>query len=92
MSPYPYSSYTYYSCGSAWYQPQYEGDTVVYVTVPDPHQSSTTVVTHNEVAPVSGSHRDGRKRPSVLDIEITHRRCGDARRARGSEILGSLDG
>ena len=37
-SPYPYYSYTYYSCGSAWYQPQYEGDTVVYVTVPDPKQ------------------------------------------------------
>jgi hypothetical protein len=35
-SPYPYSSYTYYSCGGAWYQPQYEGDTIVYVTVPDP--------------------------------------------------------
>jgi len=35
-SPYPYHSYTYYSCGGAYYQPQYEGDTVVYVTVPDP--------------------------------------------------------
>lgn len=35
-SPYPLYTYTYYSCGSAWYQPQYEGDTVVYVTVPDP--------------------------------------------------------
>ena len=35
-SPYPYRSYTYYSCGGAYYQPQYEGDTVVYVTVPDP--------------------------------------------------------
>jgi hypothetical protein len=35
-APYPYYSYTYYNCGSAWYQPQYEGETVVYVTVPDP--------------------------------------------------------
>jgi len=34
--PYPYYSYTYYSCGTAWYQPQYEGETIVYVTVPDP--------------------------------------------------------
>lgn len=34
----PYSSggYTYYSCGGAYYQPQYEGDTVVYTTVPQP--------------------------------------------------------
>jgi hypothetical protein len=35
-SPYPWHTYTYYSCGGAYYQPQYEGDTVVYVTVPDP--------------------------------------------------------
>ena len=35
-SPYPYHTYTYYNCGGAYYQPQYEGDTVVYVTVPDP--------------------------------------------------------
>ena len=35
-SPYGYHGYSYYSCGGAWYQPQYEGDTVVYVTVPDP--------------------------------------------------------
>src|SRR5918993_1373598 len=35
-SPYPYHTYTYYSCGGAYYQPQYEGDTVVYVSVPDP--------------------------------------------------------
>jgi hypothetical protein len=34
--PYPYGGYTYYSCGGAYYQPQYEGDTVTYVTVPDP--------------------------------------------------------
>ena len=35
-SPYPWHTYTYYSCGGAYYQPQYEGDTVVYVSVPDP--------------------------------------------------------
>jgi hypothetical protein len=35
-NPYPYAAYTYYSCGGAYYQPQYEGDTVVYVSVPDP--------------------------------------------------------
>jgi hypothetical protein len=27
---------SYYSCGGSYYQPIYEGDTVVYVTVPDP--------------------------------------------------------
>ena len=27
---------SYYSCGGSFYQPIYEGDTVVYVTVPDP--------------------------------------------------------
>ena len=32
----PIVAYTYYNCGGAYYQPQYEGDTVVYVTVPDP--------------------------------------------------------
>ena len=42
--PYPYGGYTYYSCGGAYYQPQYEGDTVVYVTVPDPTQGDVTVV------------------------------------------------
>ncbi len=35
-SPYPYSSLTYYSCGSVWYQPSYQGDTVVYVVVNKP--------------------------------------------------------
>ena len=35
-SPYPWHTYTYYNCGGAYYQPQYEGDTVVYVSVPDP--------------------------------------------------------
>ena len=34
--PYYSGGYTYYSCGGAYYQPQYEGDQVVYVTVPDP--------------------------------------------------------
>jgi hypothetical protein len=35
-SPYPYSSYTYYYCGSVYYKPQYQGDTVVYVVVNKP--------------------------------------------------------
>jgi hypothetical protein len=35
-SPYPYGGYSYYSCGGAYYEPRYEGDTVVYVTVPSP--------------------------------------------------------
>jgi hypothetical protein len=39
---YPYGGYGYYSCGGAYYQPQYEGDTVVYVTVPDPATSAST--------------------------------------------------
>lgn len=42
--PYPYASYTYYNCGGAYYQPQYEGDTVVYVSVPDPATASSTTV------------------------------------------------
>jgi hypothetical protein len=42
--PYPYGGYTYYSCGGAYYQPQYEGDTVVYVTVPDPNGQTTVQV------------------------------------------------
>ena len=40
-SPYPYHTYTYYSCAGAYYQPQYEGDTIVYVTVPDPATNPT---------------------------------------------------
>ena len=35
-SPYPYGGYSYYSCGGTYYQPQYEGDTVTYVTVENP--------------------------------------------------------
>ena len=36
--PYGCSAYynSYYSCGGMYYEPRYEGDTVVYVTVPDP--------------------------------------------------------
>ena len=34
--PYAWEGVTYYSCGGAYYEPQYEGDTIVYVTVPDP--------------------------------------------------------
>jgi hypothetical protein len=34
--PWYWGGVTYYSCGGSYYQPQYEGDTVVYVTVEDP--------------------------------------------------------
>jgi hypothetical protein len=34
--PYVYGGYTYYGCGGSYYAPQYEGDNVVYVTVPPP--------------------------------------------------------
>lgn len=34
--PYYWNSLTYYSCDGMYYAPQYEGDTIVYVTVPDP--------------------------------------------------------
>ena len=45
-APYPYGGYSYYSCGGAYYEPQYQGDTVVYVTVPAPGSTaSTTTVT-----------------------------------------------
>jgi hypothetical protein len=27
---------SYYNCGGVYYEPRYEGDTVVYVTVPGP--------------------------------------------------------
>lgn len=35
-APYPWKTYTYYNCGGAYYRPQYEGDTVVYVVVAKP--------------------------------------------------------
>jgi hypothetical protein len=35
-SPYSWGSYGYYHCGGVYYEPRYEGDTIVYVTVPDP--------------------------------------------------------
>ena len=34
--PYYWADVWYYSCYGNWFEPQYEGDTVVYVTVPDP--------------------------------------------------------
>jgi hypothetical protein len=43
-SPYGYSGYSYYSCGGAYYEPRYEGSTVVYVSVPDPQTATTAVV------------------------------------------------
>ena len=33
--PYYWDGFNY-SCYSNWYEPQYEGDTIVYMTVPDP--------------------------------------------------------
>ena len=35
-SPYWWESYYYYSCDGIWYEPGYHGETIVYVTVPDP--------------------------------------------------------
>ena len=45
--PYCCSPYyvSYYYCGGVYYQPQYEGDTVVYVTVDDPATTTTVVQT-----------------------------------------------
>lgn len=34
--PYYWERDYYYSCDGIWFEPQYEGDTVVYVAVPDP--------------------------------------------------------
>jgi hypothetical protein len=33
---YGWGGYSYYYCDGVWYDPEYEGDTIVYVTVPDP--------------------------------------------------------
>ena len=30
------NGYTYYQCGSTWYQPQYSGDTVQYTVINPP--------------------------------------------------------
>lgn len=35
-APYPWHSYTYYHCGGVYYKPQYQGDTIVYITVAKP--------------------------------------------------------
>jgi hypothetical protein len=35
--PVPYAGYTYYNCSGTWYQPQYEGSSVTYVTVNPPY-------------------------------------------------------
>jgi hypothetical protein len=40
--PYAWSGYTYYHCYGDWYLPRYEGETVVYVTVPDPTNGQAT--------------------------------------------------
>lgn len=34
--PYYWDGTYYYSCDGNWYQPHYEGDTIVYITIPDP--------------------------------------------------------
>jgi hypothetical protein len=39
--PYYWGGYGYYHCGGAFYEPRYEGDTIVYVTVPDPSGGSS---------------------------------------------------
>jgi hypothetical protein len=39
---YYWDSLYYYSCEGIWYHPQYEGDTIVYVTVPDPSNGQLT--------------------------------------------------
>jgi hypothetical protein len=35
-TPYPWNSINYYTCGGAWYVPEYRGSSVVYVTVANP--------------------------------------------------------
>lgn len=35
-APYYWSGYNYYSCGGVYYQPEFQGETVVYIVVPDP--------------------------------------------------------
>jgi hypothetical protein len=35
-NPYVWQTYTYYTCGSVYYRPQYQGDTIVYVVVDKP--------------------------------------------------------
>lgn len=34
--PYYWDNDYYYSCDGIWFEPQYEGDTIVYIAVPDP--------------------------------------------------------
>ena len=39
---YYWDEINYYSCDGNWYEPQYEGDTIVYVTIPDPSNGQLT--------------------------------------------------
>jgi len=39
---YYWDDINYYSCDGNWYEPQYEGDTIVYVTIPDPSNGQLT--------------------------------------------------
>jgi hypothetical protein len=41
-SPYAWGGYSYYGCGGVYYEPRYEGDTVVYVTINDPSGGKAT--------------------------------------------------
>jgi len=36
MTPVVVNGYTYYQCGSTWYQPAYQGSSVTYVVVNPP--------------------------------------------------------
>ena len=54
-SNYYYHASPYYSCGGAWYQPQYEGDDVTYIVVEapqgDPDPGAPTVVQQMNIPP-----------------------------------------
>ena len=51
-SPYDWGGYGYYHCGGVFYEPRYEGDTIVYVTVPDPSGGKGPAPTAEGAAPV----------------------------------------
>ena len=40
--PYYWDNDYYYSCDGIWFEPQYEGDTIVYIAVPDPSNGQVT--------------------------------------------------
>jgi hypothetical protein len=53
--PYSWGGYGYYHCGGAYYEPRYEGDTVVYVTVPDPSGGKAPAAGASAPAPSGAS-------------------------------------